>query len=262
MKKVVFGILIAAVLTVLAVSGIAIAQGISRNPATVEPSERTVIVPDQAVDNSPVLERAIFIHYRKGHAKPPEAGKPPKGPKCYDFLGRGVKWTTLPVSYIVHPDLEATVGGAIFAGAETWDAATTTSELFSDTYKVEGELSWDSDAPDGRNELLFGDYPEPNVIAVTVVWGYFSGPPSIRKIIEFDIMFDTDFVWGDATTNPAVMDLQNIATHEIGHGAGLDDVYETACAEVTMYGYSDYGETIKRTLEAPDITGIQTLYGM
>jgi len=30
---------------------------------------------------------------------------------------------------------------------------------------------------------------------------------------------------------------------------------------VTMYGYSDYGEIIKRTLEQPDITGLQTLYG-
>lgn len=74
-------------------------------------------------------------------------------------------------------------------------------------------------------------------------------------------MFDTDFTWGDATIDPAVMDLQNIATHEIGHGAGLDDVYDLACSEVTMYGYSDYGETKKRTLEEPDITGIQELYG-
>jgi hypothetical protein len=28
-----------------------------------------------------------------------------------------------------------------------------------------------------------------------------------------------------------------------------------------MYGYSDYGEVKKRTLEQPDITGLQTLYG-
>jgi len=40
----------------------------------------------------------------------------------------------------------------------------------------------------------------------------------------------------------------------------LADVYETACSDVTMYGYSDYGEIDKRTLEAPDIKGLQTLY--
>jgi len=58
------------------------------------------------------------------------------------------------------------------------------------------------------------------------------------------------------------MDLENIATHEIGHGAGLNDIYSSSCTAVTMYGYSDYGETSKRTLEIPDIQGLQTLYGI
>jgi tryptophanase len=46
-----------------------------------------------------------------------------------------------------------------------------------------------------------------------------------------------------------------------GHGVGLDDVYDTACSEVTMYGYSTYGEIKKRDLETPDIIGLQKLYG-
>lgn len=74
-------------------------------------------------------------------------------------------------------------------------------------------------------------------------------------------MFDTDFTWGDATTNPAVMDLQNIATHELGHGVGLGDLYDTVCIDETMYGYSTEGETSKRDLNAGDIVGIQELYG-
>ena len=81
-------------------------------------------------------------------------------------------------------------------------------------------------------------------------------------------MFDIDWIWGDAdpnndgiVDNPNVMDLQNIATHEFGHGIGLDDVYNSECSEVTMYGYSDYGEIKKRTLEQPDVTGLQKLYG-
>ena len=58
------------------------------------------------------------------------------------------------------------------------------------------------------------------------------------------------------------MDLQNIAVHELGHSFGLADIYSSSCAEVTMYGYSTEGETKKRTLEQPDITGIQKLYGI
>ncbi len=56
------------------------------------------------------------------------------------------------------------------------------------------------------------------------------------------------------------MDFDNIATHELGHSFGLDDLYEDTCFEETMYGYASTGETNKRTLENGDITGIYTLY--
>lgn len=229
---------------------------------------------DKAVapDNSPViekidahwillpsgLERIVYVHY----ARPPWAGadKGKKEVECYDFLGKGVKWKVLPTSYVVHPLVEENVPGAIFNSAETWDEATT-QELFNDAFTLDDTANFDTTAPDGGNEFSFGDYEEPSVIAVAVVWGYFTGPPGRREIIEFDVLFDTDYTWGDATVDTTVMDLQNIATHEIGHGLGLADIYDTACSEVTMYGYSDYEETKKRTLEQPDITGIQELYG-
>jgi len=58
------------------------------------------------------------------------------------------------------------------------------------------------------------------------------------------------------------MDLQNIATHELGHAVGLNDIYSGSCSYVTMYGYSTEGDIGKRTLEQPDITGLQTMYGI
>ncbi|TET76932.1 MAG: matrixin family metalloprotease, partial [Dehalococcoidia bacterium] len=108
-----------------------------------------------------------------------------------------------------------------------------------------------------ENAISFGDYPTAGVIAVASVWYN----PATKTIVEFDIMFDTDWTWGDADGNPDVMDLQNIAVHELGHGVGLADVYDTECSAVTMYGYSADGETQKRDLADPDITGIQELYG-
>jgi len=79
-------------------------------------------------------------------------------------------------------------------------------------------------------------------------------------------MFDTNYNWYDCTQTSCTsenkgMDLQNIATHETGHGVGLADVYSSACSEVTMYGYSWYGDIGKRDLAQPDITGLQKLYG-
>ncbi len=213
------------------------------------------------------LTKITFIHYRKGHAKPP---KPPGkdkdkgGPSCYGFLGRGVYWKDLPQELVINPtndnDMSKTfVVNAFVNSAETWDAAT--SENLYSVYSVDTSADWDDDAPDGRNELSFGDYPRDGVIAVANVWGYYGGPPQLREIVEFDILFDTDFSWGDADIDSTVMDLKNIATHEMGHGWGLDDMYDTTCSAVTMYGYSDYGETKKRTLELPDEEGIQKLYG-
>jgi len=231
----------------------------------------------------PPLERRVFIHYRRGFGKP--EGTPGRGPplkeedhsKHYRLLGKGVKWKDTPVVYYIDPDnpqgLDAEfICEAIFLAAEEWDEGLYSQltgsetgwggvsiELFADDFVVIYDATFDTDAPDGRNEILFGDYPEEGVIAVTVVWGYFSGPPSEREIIEFDIMFDIDYLWGDADVDSGVMDLQNIATHELGHGIGLDDYYQ--CELETMYGYSTYGETIKRDLYYGDIAGVQELYG-
>ncbi len=247
-----------------------------RDKAKADSSPVIEKVNDHLVLKPPGPEKIVFIHYKKGFAKPtcnnngvcePELGEKKncadckngdngETSTCYTFLGRGVKWKDLPVNYVIHPDLDA---GAVSAGAEEWDSHTSANLVGS--YSTDKGATWDDETPDGRNEMVFGDYPQSGVIAVTIIWGYFYGPPGQREIIEFDILFDTDFTWGDATKDPSVMDLQNIATHEIGHGFGLGDLYNSECAEETMYGYSTEGETKKRDLNAGDITGIQELYG-
>ena len=103
-------------------------------------------------------------------------------------------------------------------------------------------------------------YNNPDVIAVATVWGYFTGPPSQREIVEAHILMNDDFIWGDATTDLTLMDVQNIVTHELGHCAGMGDVYQLDASEETMYGYSTEGETKKRDLYNGDITGITKLY--
>lgn len=231
-----------------------------------EHSRAIDLVDDSLVLSPPGLERIVFIHHRKGFGKPPWAssGSKKTESKCYSFLARGTKWRSLPVNYRVNPMNESgldelSVSIAIEMGASEWDL-NTGAGLFG-SYAIDYSATWDGNVPDGTNEFVFGDYPEEGVIGVTVAWGYFSGPPSTREIIEFDILFDIDFAWGDAVDDPERMDLQNIATHEIGHGLGLGDLYEESCSAETMYGYSDYGETVKRDLNAGDKRGIQELYG-
>ena len=224
--------------------------------------------PDKA---KPPLEKRVYIHYKEGHGKPDWVTdkKPPKEDdhsKHYDLLGKGVVWWAedLALSVSVNPTngygLEYTfVLGAVTASGEEWDSWTST-ELFDDLgYSIDLTADFDYDSPDGSNEIVFGDYAEADVIAVCFTWGYFSGPPSSRRIVEFDIMLDTDFDWGDGELDPALMDVQNIVTHEMGHGIGLADIYD--CELETMYGYSYEGDIEKRTLYDGDIAGLQKLYG-
>ena len=199
------------------------------------------------------LERVDFIHY----AKPENPGKPAKTENCYKLMG--VKWTAIPVSYVINPATtqglpDGFVTSVISTSAETWDSATS-AELLDDAYTIDYGAQYG--IQNFQNAIAFGDYPNDNVIAVTSVWFTRVG----KQIVEFDQLYNTRFSWGDAAINPAVMDLQNIATHELGHGVGLSDIQSTTCSAVTMYGYSDYGETSKRSLEQPDITGLQKMYG-
>lgn len=69
------------------------------------------------------------------------------------------------------------------------------------------------------------------------------------------------FNFGDSRKRHNVMDLSSVATHELGHGYGLDDQYSAGCSHVTMGGSSREGSTGKRSLEQEDIAGIRKLYG-
>ena len=250
---------------VVTIIGIAIlALLVAGTASMVIPANDTAKAHAQAPNKSPVINvnevgdwelvREDFIHY---YAKPTNPGKPPKTETCFKLLG--VKWTSLPVAYVINPTNEdgltaQDVTTAISQAAETWDDATN-SELFKNKYAIDDTVTWGNQVY--KNAISFGDYSDPNVIAVTSIWYTRRG----KQIVEFDILFDTDFTWGDATQNSGVMDLQNIATHELGHGVGLGDIYSDTCSEVTMYGYSGYGETKKSSLEPPDIYGLEQLYG-
>jgi hypothetical protein len=218
-------------------------------------------LPKGLEDKGPIT-KITFIHYKKDFVKPPHAVKD-KTASCYEYLGKGVLWKNLSQDLNVNTtntdgmDTDF-VKSAIESSAQTWEDVANV-DLFGN-YIDDTSADWNENSYDNKNEISFGDYADDGVIAVTNIWGYFGGPPQTRQIVEFDILFNEHYQWGDGEKYPALMDLQNIATHELGHGWGLDDIYTTSCSAVTMYGYSDYGEVTKRDLEQADITGIFNLY--
>ena len=213
----------------------------------------------------------MFIDNKKGNAGTPgscdpwpeckKGGNGGGGEKCYDFLAKGAKWKTVE-PYIVDPTTEwlkkLFVIENLAKDIDKWEDAAGV-EILGD--EVVGDVDGaDLVSPDDKNEVYFADVEYEGAIAVAIIWGYFSGPPFARELVEWDIIFDdVDFDWS-ATGEAGKMDFENIATHELGHAVGLGDLYNTECSDQTMYGYSEYGETKKQTLESGDIAGVNDLY--
>jgi len=212
-------------------------------------------------DRGPITKQT-FIHYKRNFAKPPWAGGGNKTSdlKCYSFLAKDAYWKSTE-DYLVNASgsgmLESEVEATINTSVNTWDSETS-FDIFG-SGRLNNTATFDFNSYDNSNVLMFGNYDD-NVIGVTNVWGYFGGPPSSRELVEWDMLLNTDFIWGNVDDNLLVMDLENIVTHELGHALGLADQYELGCSPVTMYGYSTEGETKNRSLEPDDITGARQMY--
>lgn len=249
-------------------------------------TERTLILPTPA-DNSPVIslgtavdpqsgklvEGLAIIHYKKAFTHKPNHNPGDKGVKttaCYSFLSNGAKWKAVE-PWVVNPAnsrglTDDFVFNNLTANIAKWEDATdgvingSGLDVLGQGATTSATLVADTSSPDNQNEVYFANVSSPGAIAVTIVWGIFSGPPFARELVEWDQVYDDmDFDWS-SSAEAGKMDFENIATHELGHSVGLADLYEQTCAEETMYGYADYGETKKRDLNAGDLTGMNKLY--
>jgi hypothetical protein len=222
-----------------------------------------------------IMEKVVHVFYEdeQRNAKPDGKGKPQKdrgGDTCYSVISKGTIWKT-PETYIVDEDNSGLLTGVALTDIQTsinsWESEITSNQkVFLTGNTGQADMSIIGTDWNNINEVAFGTLDNPNVIAVTISWGYFSGPPPLREMVEWDMVFNTSFNWGDAGDtnedelgNVGVMDYVNIATHEIGHATGLDHSGDT-CTNESMYAYAQNGETKKRTLSTGDIAGINSIY--
>lgn len=221
--------------------------------------------PDPLDERGP-LTKMTFIHYKRANAKPDWAGggkKDSGATKCYSVLSKGASWKNeLGENFFINPNnnsgvLEAQVLTSIDSSVGEWNGNANLA-IFGQS-STDYTVFYDENNYDNRNTLSFGLYNEPNVIAVTNVWGYFGGPPQTRELVEWDMLLNEEYVWGDANADSSLMDIENIVTHELGHALGLGHP-DASCVDETMYAYSSEGETSKRSLNDGDIQGLLELY--
>jgi len=66
--------------------------------------------------------------------------------------------------------------------------------------------------------------------------------------------------WGTGTPSSSEYDIWSVAAHESGHAVGLNDLYSSSNAQLTMYGYGTLGSTRQRTLGRGDVDGMRQAY--
>lgn len=217
-----------------------------------------------------IVEGYMIIHKKTPDARPESNQKTGRPGACYTYLSKGAKWKNTE-NWIMNSDNHSGLNsGDIFTildeSINKWEDATdgiinnnVSTDILGQGTTTNSTLSADNSAPDNENEVYFANIDDASTIAVTTVWGILSGPVEQKKLVEWDMVFDdVKFDWS-TTGEQLKMDLENIATHELGHAVGMGDLYNN-CVNETMYGIADNGETNKRDLNTGDITGISLLY--
>jgi hypothetical protein len=168
--------------------------------------------------------------------------------------GVEIKWDTGNVTFHINTSEGPTQSlFAIQLAMQTWTDVNTS--YFTFVYGGTTTSTAYGANDDGINIVVFGPMGATGVLAENTFWYYADS----GYIIDSDIKFNTDYTWG-TDGSAGIYDVQNVGTHELGHSLSLDDIYDAADSEKTMYGYVSAGETKKRTLHQDDIDGISYLY--
>jgi hypothetical protein len=191
-------------------------------------------------------------------------------------------WTGNQVTYGINSSiLPANVTQAdyitgVTTAFNTWTNDTGSNISFTYDSNLASHLPYlNASAPDRVNMVGFADISSqyPDAIGITVTWySRYSGGEKI--IVDCDTILNSNsfFAWTQAkgvtdpdteiidNTNKYDVDIQNIMTHEAGHWLQLNDLYQVAAFNQTMYGIADDGDLKARTLAEGDIAGVKVIY--
>lgn len=196
--------------------------------------------------------------------------------------GNEVRWPKRKVSYALYKSGSDNFSNG-FDGAGNYVSAFAAVERSFDSWaKVpglgisftnEGNTSTYATGSDGRNSIVWVErgwqnmafHPPKGALAVTISTFDFDA----GEIVDSDIHFNGEyFDWAavDSDREADKVDVQSIATHEIGHLLGLNHSSENpsehnhTLREATMFYASNPGDVKQQRLYSDDIAGISHIY--
>jgi hypothetical protein len=170
---------------------------------------------------------------------------------------------------------EASARDAIAAAANTWDDAVAqnlfkdTNTVIVDSSKTVGDPFATSGAMDGYNVNGWWNLGG-NTLGISRYW---YNPDSVvggyKSLLESDVWYTKDKSWTTdwstaVNSGNNKIDLQSVATHELGHSIGMGDLYTLPASDPRKNDNAqvmNLYDAPQRTLGNGDLTGAQKLYG-
>lgn len=145
---------------------------------------------------------------------------------------------------------------------------TIASKVFSDWQSASGakvsfskgaNTTVDRNRYDGKNIIAWGR-TSGSTLGVTYIRYLIAG----GQVVDVDTIMNKRVAWSwsnsDTCADTSSYDAENILIHEVGHWMGLDDTYNAAFTDNTMFGYGAKGEVKKNTLTSGDVAGVLAIY--
>ncbi len=182
----------------------------------------------------------------------------------YSGNGKALFWSSPEsISVVINSDGSDDLGDqahmpALRNAVDAWNGVTgTRARLVENTStQAQNSRNWSSIQ---YHMMLFDESnssgffpPGSGIVAVTPLTFFTTG-----QIIDADVLFNGGGFKFTTSSEPGGFDVQDVATHELGHLLGLD---HSGCAGATMYPYVDQTVILHRSLSADDARGIESIY--
>jgi hypothetical protein len=195
----------------------------------------------------------VLVSCLLGLASPVQAYKVETSPS-----GVELRWTALPMKFSIH---QAPAPGVTAAATQTAVRAsyTTWSSVSCSYFKSKDmgvvNLPQGDENDDVNTHVWLSSWPSSyDANALGITWTQYD--PSSGKILDADTHYNPQFTWS-TTGSLSAIDVQSVATHEIGHQLGLD---HSSDQNATMFYATGNGDTSQRSLASDDIAGLCHIY--